>query len=49
MPVANETLDPWCPDSLIFVKEIGSRITANKGDKRATCHLLQSISMTAKI
>ena len=48
MPVANDTLGPWCPDSLKFVEEIGSRITANNGDKRATCHLFQSISMTVQ-
>ena len=46
MPVANETLGPWCPDSLEFIKEIGSRITAANGDKRATSHLIQSIGMT---
>ena len=45
MPVANETLGPWCPDSLEFIKEIGSRVTAANGDKRATSHLFQSISM----
>ena len=48
MPVANETLGPWCPDSLKFVEEIGSRITANNGDKRATSHLFQSISKTVQ-
>ena len=48
MPVANETFGPWCPDSLDFIKDIGSRITAANGDKRVTSYLFQSISMTVQ-
>ena len=47
-PVANETLGPWGPSSIKFVKEIGSRIEAITGDKRSTCFLFQAISMAVQ-
>ena len=45
MPVANETLGPWAPMGLKFIKEIGSRIADAKGDKRSTSFLFQSIGI----
>ena len=47
-PVANETLGPWGPMSIKFVKELGSRISAINGDKRSTCFLFQAISMAVQ-
>ena len=48
MPVANETLGSWAQDSLRFVEEIGSRITAVNGDKKSTSYLFQRISMAVQ-
>ena len=48
MPVANETLGSWAPDSLKFIEEIGSRITAANGDKKSTSYLFQRISMATQ-
>ena len=47
-PVATETLGPWGPQSLKFIKEIGKRIADNTGEKRSTCYLFQSLSMAAQ-
>ena len=47
-PVATETLGPWGPSGLKFVKEIGSKIADLSGEKRATSFLFQSISMAVQ-
>ena len=48
IPVANETFGAWAPDSLKFIEEVGSRITAINGDKNSTNYLLQRISMATQ-
>ena len=45
MPIAVETLGSWGPSGIKFIKEIGSRIQLNTGDKRSTSFLFQAISM----
>ena len=45
MPVAAETLGSWGPMALSFIKDIGSRIKDVTGDKRATSHLFQRLSI----
>ena len=45
MPIAVETLGSWGPSGIQFIKEIGSRIQLNTGDKRSTSFLFQAISM----
>ena len=44
-PIANETLGPWAPMGLKFIKEIGKRISDSNGEIRATSFLFQSISI----
>ena len=48
MPVAIETLGSYGPQGLQFVQEIGDRITAATGDKRAPTFLFQAISMAVQ-
>ena len=48
IPVANETFGAWAPDSLKFIVEVGSRITAINGDKNSTYYLFQRISMATQ-
>jgi hypothetical protein len=45
VPIAHKTMGSWAPDSLKFVKELGSRITEATGEKRAKSFLVQSLSM----
>ena len=45
MPVAAETMGAWGPSGMKFIKEIGSRIQQNSGEKRAASYLFQAISM----
>ena len=48
MPVAVETLGPFAQMGMKFIKEIGSRLTAQNGDKRAISFIFQSISMAVQ-
>ena len=48
MPVANETLGAWAPMGEKFVKDIGSRVSEETGEKRATSYLFQSISIATQ-
>ena len=45
IPIAVETLGSWGPESLSFLKSIGKMIQDTTGEKRATFHLFQRISM----
>ena len=48
-PVAVETLGGLGRDTLFFLKELGSRITAVTGDKRATIFLRQRLSIAVQM
>ena len=45
VPIAHETMSSLAPDSLKFMKNLGSRITEATGEKRARSFLFQSLSM----
>ena len=45
VPIAHETMGSWAPDSLKFMKDLGSRISEATGEKRAKSFLFQSLSM----
>ena len=45
VPIAHETMGSWAPDSLKFMKDLGSRISEATGEKCAKSFLFQSISM----
>ena len=47
-PIAMETFGSWGPESLKFIKEVGSRIQESTGEKRSTSYLIQSLSMTVQ-
>ena len=49
VPIANETFGSWGTLSLHFMRQIGARIAARTGNKRATYDLLQNISMTVQM
>ena len=44
-PVASETLGSWGESSLIFLKDLGSRLAGVTGDKRETSWLFQRLSI----
>ena len=48
MPVAQETIGPYAPMGLKFLKEIGSRIMEFTGDKQATSRLFQRIGIVCQ-
>ena len=45
VPTAHETMGSWAPDSLKFLKDLGSRVSEATGEKRAKSFLFQSLSM----
>ena len=45
VPIAQETMGSWAPDSLKFMKDLGSRVSEATGEKRAKSFLFQSMSM----
>ena len=45
VPIAHETMGSWAPDSLKFMKDLGSRVSEATGEKRAKSFLFQSLSM----
>ena len=45
MPVAVETLGSYAPLALKFLKEVGSRIELQTGEKRSTAYLFQKIGI----
>ena len=45
MPVAMETVGPFAPLALKFIKDIGFRITDNTGEKRSANYLFQKIGI----
>ena len=47
-PVAMETLGCWGPQSIKFVKDLGSRIAEISGEKRSTSYLFQSLGIAAQ-
>jgi len=49
MPVAVETLGPWNPEGLQFIKELGRRIGLVTEDPRETAFLLQKISVAVQM
>ena len=48
MPVAMETMGPYAPLAMKFVKDIGSRIEGVTGEKRSRCYLFQTISVAVQ-
>ena len=48
MPVAQETIGPFAPMGLKFLKEIGARIVEATGDKHATSRLFQRIGIACQ-
>ena len=48
MPVAQETIGPFAPMGLKFLKEIGARIMEATGDKHATSRLFQRIGIACQ-
>ena len=48
VPIAVETFGSWGPRGLKFIKEIGSKIKEKTGNKNATSHIIQAISMTVQ-
>ena len=45
VPIAHQTMGSWAPDSLRFMKDLGSRVSEATGEKCAKSFLLQSFSM----
>ena len=45
VPIAHETMGSWAPDSLKFMKDLGSIVSKGTGKKRAKSFLFQSLSM----
>ena len=43
-----ETFGSWGPPGLKFIKEIGRRIKEKTGNKNATSHIIQGISMAVQ-
>ena len=48
VPIAHKTMGSWAPDSLKFLKDMGSRITEVTSEKRAKSYLFQSLSMNVQ-
>ena len=48
IPIAIETFGAWGKIGLKFMKEIGQKITEKTGDKNATQHIMQAISMSVQ-
>ena len=48
VPVAIETSGAWGVEGLSFVKEIGGRISAKTGEKKATSFLLQRLAIAVQ-
>ena len=48
VPIAVETFGSWGPRGLKFIKEIGRKIQGKTGNKNATSHIIQAISMTVQ-
>ena len=46
--IAVETSGSWGPRWLRFIKEIGKKIQEKTGNKNATSHIIQAISMTVQ-
>ena len=46
VPIAHETMGSWAPDSLKFLKDLGSRISEATGEKHAKSFLFQSLSLS---
>jgi hypothetical protein len=48
VPIAVETFGSWGKRGLKFIKEIGKKIQEKTGNKNATSHIIQAISMTVQ-
>ena len=48
MPVAIETLRTWGRAGMAFVDEVGRRIAAHTGEKRATAFLKQRLALAVQ-
>jgi hypothetical protein len=46
MPVAVETLGAWSDNALIFIKQLGRRLTDATGEQLETAYLLQRLSVS---
>ena len=49
VPVAVETLGPWNPEGLSFIRELGRRTSQVTGEPRETAFLLQRMSMAVQM
>lgn len=47
--IAVETLGPWNPEGLAFIRELGRRTSQVTGDQRETAYLLQRISVAVQL
>ena len=47
-PIAMETMGSWASGSLLVIREIGRRLSAQTGERRATAFLLQAISIAVQ-
>ena len=45
VPICVETMGPWGPSGLKFVREVGRRISEKSGEPRSTVFLMQAIGM----
>ena len=48
VPIAVKSFGSWGPRGLKFIKEIGRKIKEKSGNKNATSHIIQAISMTVQ-
>ena len=45
VPICVETMGPWGPNGIKFVREVGRRISEESGEPRSTVFLMQAIGM----
>ena len=45
VPICGETMGPWGPNGLKFVREVGRRISVESGKPRSTVFLMQAVGM----
>ena len=45
VPICVETMGPWGPNSLKFIREVGRRISAESGKPRSSVFWMQAVGM----
>ena len=48
IPICVETMGPWGPSGLKFIKEVGKKIQSETGETRSVEFLLQAIGMAVQ-